>query len=113
MANEDVKIMAEIGLKLWENKQSVSECVESLQELERLFRTSFSKNVGDFYTIGMYIVCYIVTLLYCYTTTLLYLYTVTLPLYVGVLHFSSGLTSLFISSIYSLIFLCMYNQFTL
>ena len=60
MAKENVKIMTEIGLKLRENKQSVSECVESLKKLDSLL--SKHKNARDFYDMGTYIVCYIVTL---------------------------------------------------
>ena len=60
MASENVKIMAEIALNLRENKQSISECVESLKKLESLLRDI--SNARDFYTIGMYIVCYIATL---------------------------------------------------
>jgi hypothetical protein len=59
-AAKPVNIMAEIALNLRENKQSLSECVESLKELESLFRNY--KNARDFYTMGRYIVCYIVTL---------------------------------------------------
>jgi hypothetical protein len=59
MASENVKIMAEIALKLMENKQSLSDCVESLKELVKMFGISpvNSDNVGDFYTKGRYIVC--------------------------------------------------------
>ena len=60
IAAKPVNVMAEIALKLRENKQSLSECVESLKELESLL--SDIDNARDFYTIGRYIVCYIVTL---------------------------------------------------
>ena len=56
------EFMAEIALKLRENNQSLSECVESLKELESLL--SDIDNARDFYTIGMSIVCYIVKLLH-------------------------------------------------
>ena len=64
MAKENVKIMAEIGLKLRDNRQSVSECVESLKKLEEMFRIDHRNddNVQDFYDMGRYIVSYIVTL---------------------------------------------------
>ena len=64
------EFMAEIALKLRENKQSISECVESLKELESLL--SDIDNARDFYTIGRYIVCYIVTLSYCYIVILIH-----------------------------------------
>jgi hypothetical protein len=44
------EFMAEIALKLRENKQSLSECVESLKELESLLGDI--DNARDFYTIG-------------------------------------------------------------
>jgi hypothetical protein len=69
IAAKPVNVMAEIALKLRENKQSLSECVESLKKLESLFRNY--KNVQDFYTMGRYIVCYIVILQHYYTCTLL------------------------------------------
>ena len=48
--------MKKIALTLRENKQSLSDCVESVRELVRMFGVS-SDSVGDFYTIGMYSVC--------------------------------------------------------
>ena len=113
MAKENVKIMTEIGLKLRENKQSVSECVESLKKLAQMFEIDHrnNDNVPDFYDMGRYIVCYIVTLWHCYIVTLLYCYATTLlHLYCYTstfLHwtfFYTIILPLFISSIYLLIF---------
>ena len=60
IAAKSVNVMAEIALKLRENKQSVGECVKSLKELEWLL--SRKTNARDFYEMGTYIVCYIVKL---------------------------------------------------
>ena len=54
IAEKPENVMAEIALKLRENNQSLSECVESLKELESLL--SDIDNARDFYTIGRYIV---------------------------------------------------------
>ena len=60
IAEKPENVMAEIALKLRENKQSLSECVESLKKLASLL--SEQENAQDFYDMGRYIVCYIATL---------------------------------------------------
>ena len=60
IADKPENVMAEIALKLRENKQSLSECVESLKTLASLL--SEQENAQDFYDMGRYIVCYVVTL---------------------------------------------------